>query len=209
MSEDSQSVGLRSYVVAGDKGVAPNPFYGFCTLALCKWEIRKGARVGDWIVGTGSASKGVGLGGHLVYAMKVMEILGFDDYFHDPRFQVKKPDDKGDRQQKCGDNIYWLENGVWKQLPGSNHGPGDMEHDTKSDRVLISTDYVYFGCKAPKIPEDMASAEKSIVHRNQGKRNFNSDKPSDAEMIANFEEWIRSFGKTGIVGDPINWRDKG
>src|SRR5262245_31415483 len=45
-------VRLYSYVVARDYGFAPNPFYGFCTLATCKPDIRRTADIGDWIVGT-------------------------------------------------------------------------------------------------------------------------------------------------------------
>ncbi len=44
---------IHSYIVRYDSGFAPNPFYGFCTLATCKPDIRKHAQVGDWIVGTG------------------------------------------------------------------------------------------------------------------------------------------------------------
>lgn len=58
---------LFSYVVRFDSGFAPNPFYGYCTLATCKPPIRRTALVGDWIIGTGSASQEVKLGGHLVY----------------------------------------------------------------------------------------------------------------------------------------------
>jgi hypothetical protein len=45
---------LYSYVVRSDSGFAPNPFGEYCTLACCKPQIRKRARVGDWIVGCGS-----------------------------------------------------------------------------------------------------------------------------------------------------------
>src|SRR5712671_5339411 len=36
------SMRLYSYVVARDFGFAPNPFFGVCTLATCKPDIRKG-----------------------------------------------------------------------------------------------------------------------------------------------------------------------
>src|SRR5882762_6472831 len=54
-ARSSRSVRLYSYVVARDFGFAPNPFYGFCTLATCKPRIRAHACVGDWVLGTGSA----------------------------------------------------------------------------------------------------------------------------------------------------------
>ena len=43
------------YVVDRDFGFAPNPFHGVCTLATCKPAIRKGARVGDWVIGMGGS----------------------------------------------------------------------------------------------------------------------------------------------------------
>ena len=43
-----------AYILAFDSGFAPNPFYGYCTLADCKPKIRKQAQVGDWIIGLGS-----------------------------------------------------------------------------------------------------------------------------------------------------------
>jgi hypothetical protein len=75
---------LFSYVVARDYGFAPNPFFGFCTLATCKPKIRAAAALGDWIVGTGSCA--YGLEGRLVYAMRVTEVLTFRPIL--ARFQI-------------------------------------------------------------------------------------------------------------------------
>ena len=69
---------LFSYVVARDYGFAPNPFFGVCTLATCKPNVRRIARPGDWVVGTGSAAHN--REGYLVFAMKVAEALTFDQY---------------------------------------------------------------------------------------------------------------------------------
>ena len=80
---------LYSYVVASDTGLAPNPFHSFCTLALCKPQVRKAAEVGDWVIGTGS--KRNGRDGFLVYAMRVTEILTFNEYWRDARFLAKRP----------------------------------------------------------------------------------------------------------------------
>ena len=40
---------IHSYVVRYDSGFAPNPFYGYCTLATCKPNIRRSADIGDWV----------------------------------------------------------------------------------------------------------------------------------------------------------------
>ena len=50
---------IHSYVVRYDSGFAPNPFYGYCTLATCKPSIRKGADIGDWVVGSGSNDRNI------------------------------------------------------------------------------------------------------------------------------------------------------
>ena len=71
---------IHSYVVRYDSGFAPNPFYGYCTLATCKPGIRRKAEVEDWVVGSGSNDRSVGRGGYLVYAMRVTEVMTFDDY---------------------------------------------------------------------------------------------------------------------------------
>ena len=75
---------LYSYTVAIDSGFAPNPFYGFCTLACCKPGIRRTAQEGDYVVGIGPK----GPGNHLVYAMRVTETVEFDDYWQDKRFRI-------------------------------------------------------------------------------------------------------------------------
>ena len=113
---------VYSYCVARDYGFAPNPFYGFCTLATCKPIIRRKASVGDFIVGTGS--KELGQQGKLVYAMRVSEAMSLDEYWADLRFQVKKPNLAGSLKKRFGDNVYHSANGSWCQ-EDSHHSHED------------------------------------------------------------------------------------
>jgi hypothetical protein len=62
---------LYSYVVVHDTGFSPNPFFGFCTLACCKPEIRRKAEEGDWIVGLTPKAQG----NKVVYFMQVDEVM--------------------------------------------------------------------------------------------------------------------------------------
>lgn len=62
-----------SYVIPRDFGFAPNPYFGYCTLATCKQGIRKSAHVGDWIGAFGAAS--MTIRGRLVSLMLVDETL--------------------------------------------------------------------------------------------------------------------------------------
>ena len=96
---------LYSYVVARDFGFAPNPFYQFCTLGTCKPKIRRRAEIGDWIVGTGSKTRN--REAYIVFVMKVTEVMSFNCYWSDSRFEEKKSNLRGSKKQAFGDNIYY------------------------------------------------------------------------------------------------------
>ena len=72
---------IYSYVIPRDFGFAPNPYFGYCTLATCKPRIRKGAQIGDWIAAYGSAS--TMFREKLVVLMRVGETMTFDEYWDD------------------------------------------------------------------------------------------------------------------------------
>src|SRR5947209_14513965 len=78
---------LHSYVVEHDKGFAPNPFHGVCTLACCKPKIRKYAVRGEYVIGTGTKKRG--LQGRLTYVMQIKDINTFDKYWGDRSFARK------------------------------------------------------------------------------------------------------------------------
>ena len=73
---------IYSYIVNHDTGFAPNPFYGYCTLANCKPKIRKTAEIGDLIFGLSCKARN----NYLIYAMKVME-ANIQEYFF--RYRTK------------------------------------------------------------------------------------------------------------------------
>ncbi|HAT4044914.1 TPA: hypothetical protein I9Z20_002522, partial [Citrobacter freundii] len=80
-----------TYKIDHDFGLAPNPFWGYCTLAICKSSIRRNRNlnIGSWVFGTGSVKlKNLH---KLIYAMRVDETLTFNEYWNDPRFSHKKP----------------------------------------------------------------------------------------------------------------------
>ncbi len=195
---------LHSYVVARDYGFAPNPFYGFCTLATCKPVIRKSAAIGDWIVGTGSKSNG--RQGYTVYAMQISEAMSFEQYWQDPRFTQKRPNLRGSLKQAFGDNIYhwdshykeWLQMDSHHSHEYGNRNLANISLDTGVDRVLISDDFVYWGGVGPKLPEFRGHniCKEGIGH----KANF------PYEVVEEFINWVRSQGKMGYCGVPFDWR---
>ena len=193
---------LFSYVVARDYGFAPNPFFGFCTLATCKPRIRSVAQIGDWVVGTGSKPKGMQR--RIVYAMRVDEVLTFDEYWHDPRFEPKRPNMHGSVRRAFGDNIYHRDgNGDWRQVD-SHHSFDDgssnvanVDRDTSADRVLVSGHFAYWGGTGPEIPPFNGC---DICIAGQGhKSNFGGD------VIDRFVDWLGGLDATGYLAAPNDW----
>lgn len=148
---------LYSYVITRDYGFAPNPFWGICSLATCKPQIRQRALKGDWIAGFGGANTTIA--GKMVFLMCVDETCTFDDYWNNPRFKVKRPCFDGCYQQCYGDNIYHHVGNEWVQ-ENSHHSYeneinyNNLNHDTRIDRVLISSYYWYFGSDAIEVPNE-------------------------------------------------------
>lgn len=194
---------LYSYVVARDYGFAPNPFYGFCTLATCKPQIRKKAAVGDWIIGTGSKSEKRDR--YLVYAMRVSEVMSFNEYWQDLRFREKCPDMYASIRKAFGDNIYYRDNtsNEWHQIDSHHSNKNgtqnhkNVRHDTQIDRVLISDDFIYWGGSGPRIP---AFSGVDICKRGPShKCHF------PKEIVKDCIAWLRSLNETGYCGVPLEW----
>ena len=200
---------LHSYVVRYDSGFAPNPFYGYCTLATCKPKIRANAKIGDWIVGSGSGDRTVHRAGHLVYAMRITEALSWDEYSSDPRFRAKQPSRRGSRKQTCGDNIYFRagQGAPWQQrdsFHSHNDGTANQDHinrDTGVNRILISNDFIYLGGEGPLIPDQL----RDHTGRPLCKGGIGHSKFEDPQLIDALLAWIRSLGHNGFQGSPQEW----
>jgi hypothetical protein len=212
---EADRMSIRSYVVRYDSGFAPNPFYGFCTLAACRADIRRHAKLDDWIVGCGSDERTVRRGGHIVYALRVTEVLTFAKFNADARFDRKKPYRTGSRKQSCRDNIYfrvyqqtpWVQRDSFHSWSDGSQNDGHVQKDTRTNRVLVSDDFVYFGGEGPTIPGDLRS--KDGVHI--CKSGIGQSRFDEPDLISSFIEWIRSIGATGFQGAPFEWltlRDK-
>jgi hypothetical protein len=188
---------LFSYIITEDTGFSPNPFWGYCTLADCKPVIRRTANKGDWIVGLSSKSAGH----KIVYAMEVQEILTYDEYYRDVRFQAKIPDfNKEYLVYKCGDNIYKpMSTGGYLQLQ-SMHSNGEKEnlitkqHDISGKNVLISKKFCYFGADALELCDELHLLKVARGHKNR----------FPPEIISYFLELI-SKEKRGLHAPPSKW----
>ncbi len=187
-----------SYVIPRDYGFAPNPYFGYCTLATCKPVVRRVAQVGDWIAAYGSAVHQ--LNGMLVFLMRIQETLTFDEYWQDSRFRCKRPVFNKSVTYMYGDNIYHHVNGNWVQEPSHHSLPdrinyNNLNRDTRTNRVLIAEEFYYFGDCAIHVPSEFMAL---VWHgRNHGA--IRND-----EYISNFVCYIRQNYSIGIHGLPYS-----
>lgn len=187
-----QKMKLCSYIVREDTGLAPNPYWGHCTLAVCTPN-HQGSRlsVGDWIAGFLPKHRGY----KFLYAMVISEILGLDDYFKDVRFLDKKPNLRGTWQERCGDNFYSLgSDGQWIQHRNRFHlDEGLTKQDTRYARVFIGERFWYRGRSA-----DVAPGHFSPLIGGRGARVNH-----DPRLVSDFCKWV-SDSFTPRVADVPN-----
>jgi len=199
---------IYSYVVDHDLGLAPNPFNGYCTLAVCKGSIRRSSNlnVGDWIIGTGSRALEKVTGKKyihkLIYAMQLEEIMPLENYWNDERFSIKKPMLNGSLVAMYGDNFYhknangeWIQENSAHSFADGRPNPAHIEKDTRGVNVLISRNFYYFGDSAPLIPQEIMD----VCHEGVGQ------KIVDEDLNAEFLSWLTKNYVPGIYGDPANW----
>lgn len=145
--------------------------------------------------------------GKCVYLMQVTEILTFNDYWSDARFQRKQPFRNGSLVMMVGDNIYHQEDGseIWVQEDSHHSNPDgtpnlqNLRRDTGSVKVLISEHFYYFGKDAPDV--NLASIGYKN-NRGHSKKDF-----SDSAVAA-FIERIEQDNKSKInlvQADPFNF----
>ncbi len=189
---------LYTYCIPYDDGAAPNPFWGVCTLVICKPAIRRSAQVGDWVVGTGSVNSPIGdVSGMVVYAMKVtrkMTMKEYDDYTRH-HLSRKIPDwHHHDKQRRVGDSIYDFDFEPPHVRP-SVHGVKNRSHDLGGEYALLSDHFYYFGNKPVALPPDLLP----IVKQGRGHR-----AGANASFLNRFLSWLEALGYTPntLIGDP-------
>lgn len=183
---------LCTYVVRFDSGMAPNPFYGWCTLAVCTPN-HMNSRVGpgDWIAGFRPKSEG----NRFLYAMRIDEVLDLNAYYHDPRFLKKRPVEDGNWKQRCGDNCYSLTaNGKWQHHPNvAHHDPGVVRKDTMHAKAFVGREFYYLGRAAAALPKRFAG----LVGGRGTKVKH------DPDLVRSFLKWTRRF-EPGVHDNPID-----
>jgi hypothetical protein len=192
---------LYSYCVRYDTGAAPNPYWGVCTLVICKPAIRRAARLGDWIVGLGPKTSRIGdISGHVVYAMCVTGLMSMKCYdAHCQRdLSGKMPDWASmEYERRVGDCIYDFSGPGEPCLRRGVHGEGNRQVDLGGMNALLSEHFYYFGDKPVPLPEHL----RSIAHRTQGHKSR-----ANAQHAEDFVAWVEEKygqGRNRRYGDPL------
>lgn len=204
-----------SYIVTHSTGLAPNPFHGVCTLAVCTPNhMRADLSHGDWIVGLASKNlrdicqhQDGQSGPRMIYVMEIDQVMGLDAYYR--AFPMKRAKRDGSAIERAGDAIYYLENGKLVHSPESEDHDSEeaIAQDIKGDRVFIGTEFWHFGKHSPVLPVD--SWATKIVSRFEntaiGLRYLEIDADRTdgwtEQEYAAFRQWLPAQG--GLIGDPI------
>lgn len=189
---------LFTYVIPIDDGAAPNPFWGVCTLAICKPRIRAVAEIGDWVAGVGSKNSPQGdLSGKLVYAMRVTDKLSMQEYDAHCRTRlVEKIPSWGDAdwRRRLGDSVYDFSSSP-PRIRESVHGEQDRERDLGGGFVLLSSDFRYLGDRPIDLPESLRPvSELTQGHRSNANETF----------VQPFLEWLAGLDleRNCVAGTP-------
>jgi hypothetical protein len=202
---------VYSYVLQENRGLAPNPFWDFCTLALDQALIRQIAEIGDWVVGLKEISRKIE--DHaLVFAMQITEKLTYDEYWNNPRFQIKRPDFAvGEEIFRVGDNIYepsgdgFVQNYSYRSkdyFESEEAWKARKHEDLQGKYVLVSgrKHYYYFGKEAVKLP----SVELlDLLYCDVGYKCI-----ADPDVPQEFLDFLNKFKKEekiGFITPPEDW----
>lgn len=183
---------IYRYIIRHDSGSAPNPFNGWCTLAICKPGIRRKAQRGDWVVGLRSLRNT-----EVVYAMQVGEDpIPFAKYWEDPRFRCRRPKHAGGASDDFSDNIYRPSaRGGLKPVRNLVHGKLEMKRDTGGEYVLVAKRYWYFGRNSKELPLDL----QHLVHVGRSYAVHVNRRVDDVERLTG---WLKGW-RPGVHGSPI------
>lgn len=187
---------LFTYVIPNDAGFAPNPFHGVLTLNCCKPDIRRTARVGDWV----AANTAADFPAHrrlLVYAMRVTDKKTMAEYDAWTKRELpgKIPFSRSrDYGRRAGDSMYDFDTDPPSRRWDGFHTTEEMETDLDGVYTLLSDHFYYFGGLPVEVPEHL----RPIIHKGRAHK-WRPNEP----YVEDFVAWITSqFEPNRLYGMP-------
>jgi hypothetical protein len=150
--------------------------------------------------------------GRCIYAMQTTDALSFDEYWTAPEYRSKRPVRNGSRKAIVGDNIYhhtpgaggWHQEDSHHSQPDGTPDPCNIQHDTQTDRVLISDHFIYFGRATLIIPVDVL---KQIgFHNAIGHRVYSL---AEAQPLLSWLKAVFGNQMNHVLGDPFQFTSSG
>ncbi len=187
---------LLKYVMTSDTGLAPNPFFDVCSLALCTPNhMNAQLEVGDWIVGHSCKDTGR----KLVYVMQVTRVLDMSTY--SAEYPQKIPKINGSAEERCGDNLYSCHGGRWMRMPSACHNNAKSFRQDVGRSVFLAEGtekFWYFGAanKSPLLAH-FVDRFPWLIQDRQGFRYV-----KDRMKIDDFADWLMSLNQNGLIGRP-------
>jgi len=200
---------LYVYKVDHDLGVNPNPFGAYCTLADCKGVMRDSIQkyvakqqfksqdlavrdMGIWVIGIAGSRLGEERRGKLLYAMQVTEVLEFEKYWADSRFDYKTQV-LNERESNAIINSHKNNYAFWRNnknrlVCGDNINLSDRK-DLATGCVLVSDTFIYHGTECSTQDEIIKRFKFGKNDAVRGHRIFSNDtkvakKPIPDEIIS-------------------------
>lgn len=171
---------ILRYILKHDTGMAPCIDGGLVSLATCKPQIRKGAKLGEWIIGCRPSPEGLG---RVVWAGRVADSIEVGNYERLHRGR--------------SDAIYRAKpGGGFKRLrPHYHAGESELRKDTSAPVLILDPDATwYFGANPHTLPEHLSH----LAPQGRGHR---VDKVKEGDAVA-LQAWLASILPPGVHGRP-------
>jgi hypothetical protein len=156
-----------TYVIAVDRGGAPNFEPPETTLTVCKPRIRRRAGAGDLVLAFNGATLNAIEPHSVRWAGIVSEVIALKDYWCDPRFEGKKPG-RSRGPLELPDNIYRpTATGELEQVENETHTSADTARDLSGVNALVLKPTWYFGAAVAVLPESFKTLRMTGARRGE------------------------------------------
>ena len=126
---------LYSYKLVTDNGSSPCIYSNLLSLNICKPQIRKNAKINDYIIGISSKSMNLDQKPKIIYIARITNVITMNNYY---KKYPNRPD-----------NIYNNK----KLIKNIYHDCTNIKNDLSGINTILSNDFIYFGKNYINLPK--------------------------------------------------------